>query len=280
MHIIAQLRCFVIERGWCGELLLDNSIGVRSGMVVQFADKWRFAFQVQATYTPCGNGIVERNRQTFKRIAEWGGITPEEATFWYNVMPQKGTEDSSVPSNVLVWYHWRVPFDVNLCTEDEDVKSSFSVGDKVWSKPPPSCTKQWMPGKVTRIVSKHTVCVDGMPRHVRDIRKQCSGVGRGSHGHLQADDLRESYRASWSPIFPCGDMEETGFLEQANDVKAPELPPGEDEVPEDSSQGPTQGENDEVQVELEAEQSAEELMKLRRSQHVRQQPRYVDQYEY
>ena len=31
-----------------------------------------------------------------------------------------------------------------------------------------SCKKQWMPGKVTRIMSKHTVGVDGMPRHVMD----------------------------------------------------------------------------------------------------------------
>ena len=78
-------------------------------------------------------------------------------------------------------------------TEDEDVENSFSVGEEVWVKPsPPSCTKQWMPSKVTRIVSKHTVCADGMPRHVRDIRRQCSGIGRGSHGHLQADDLRET----------------------------------------------------------------------------------------
>ena len=25
---------------------------------------------------------------------------------------------------------------------------------------------------------------------MKDIRKQCSGVSKGSHGHLQADDLR------------------------------------------------------------------------------------------
>ena len=122
---------------------------------------------------------------------ERGGITPEEATLWYNVTPRKKMEESSVPSNLLFWYCWRVPFDVNLHTEGGDVESSFSVGDEVWVKPsPPSCVKQWMPGKVIRIVSKHTVCVDGMPRHVRDIRKQRSGVSRGSHGHLQVDDLR------------------------------------------------------------------------------------------
>ena len=68
-------------------------------------------------------------------------------TFWYNVTPRKEMEESSVPSNLLFRYHWRVPFDVNLRTEGGDVESSFSVGDEVWVKPsPPSCVKQWMPG--------------------------------------------------------------------------------------------------------------------------------------
>ena len=139
-------------------------------------------------------------------------------------MPREGTEESSVPSNLLFQYRWRVPFNVSLCTGGEDVESSFLVGDKVWVKPSPSlCTKQWMPGKVNRIMSKHTVCVDGMTRHVKDIRKQCSGVSRGSHGHLQADALR-SRSVAIEPggvpfaIFSCEDVGETGFLEQNNDL--------------------------------------------------------------
>ena len=172
--------------------------------------------------------------------------------------PQKGTEESSVPSHLLFWYHWRVLFNVKLCTEDKDVKSSIFVGDEVWVQPSSSCKKQWMPGKVTRIVSKHTVCIDCMPRHVRDIRKQYSSVGRGSHGCLQADDLRErsvAIEPSAVPftIFPCGDVGKTCFLEQTNDLEAPKLPPGKDEVPEDSSEGSTEGETDEVQLELEVE---------------------------
>ena len=207
MHIIAQLHSVIIEQGPCGELLLDSSMAFRSAMVAQFANEWGIALRFRAAYALGGNGIVERNHRTIKRIAERGGITPEEATFWYNVTPRKGTEESSVPSNLFFQYHWRVPFDVNLYTEDEDVENSFLVGEEVWVKPsPPSCTKQWMPDKVTRIMSKHTVCVDGMPKHVRDIRRQCCGVGRGSHGHLQADDLRETSVA----IEPGGDRGRLG----------------------------------------------------------------------
>ena len=75
-------------------------------------------------------------------------------------------------------------------------------------------------------------------------------------------------------------MGETGFLEQTNDLETPELPPGEDEVPEDSTQGSNQEEIDEVQLEFVAEQSVEEQIPLRRLQHVRRCPRCLDQYEY
>ena len=122
-----------------------------------------------------------------------------------------------------------------------------------------------------------------MPRHVKDIRKQHLGVSRGSCGHLQVDDLRDR-SAKIEPggvpfaILPCGDVGETGFLEQANDLEAPKLPPGEGEVPEDSSQGLTQEETDEAQSESEVEQDVEEQVPLRRSQRVRRRPRYLDQY--
>ena len=140
MHIVAQLRSVLIERGPCDEFLLDNSTVFRSAMVAQFAEKWGIALQFRAAYTQGSNGIVERNHRTIKRIVERGGITPEEATFWYNVTPRKETAESSVPSNQLFRYRWRAPFDINLRTESRDVESSFSVGEEVWVKlSPTSC---------------------------------------------------------------------------------------------------------------------------------------------
>ena len=74
MHIVAQLRSVVIERGPCDELLLDNSTAFTSAMVAQFADEWGVALRFRAAYALGGNGIVERNHRTIKRIAERGGI--------------------------------------------------------------------------------------------------------------------------------------------------------------------------------------------------------------
>ena len=57
-----------------------------------------------------------------------------------------------------------MPFDVNMRELDGDDMCKFIVGDEVWVKPsPPSCTRQWTPGEVTKIVSKHTVDINGVP---------------------------------------------------------------------------------------------------------------------
>ncbi|KAG1705790.1 hypothetical protein GQR58_003759 [Nymphon striatum] len=152
--IIAQLQGIVIERGPCDEFLLDNSTAFRSAAVEQFADEWGISLRFRAAYAPSGNGIVERNHRTIKRIAERGGISPEEATFWYNVTPRKDTDAGSVPSNGLYRYTWRVPFDVNLVKVESCEDSPFAVGDEVWVKPPiPSCTRQWSLGIVSDVVS-------------------------------------------------------------------------------------------------------------------------------
>ncbi|KAG1698821.1 Gamma-glutamylcyclotransferase [Nymphon striatum] len=178
--IIAQLQGIVIERGPCDEFLLDNSTAFRSAAVEQFADEWGISLRFRAAYAPSGNGIVERNHRTIKRIAERGGISPEEATFWYNVTPRKDTDAGSVPSNGLYRYTWRVPFDVNLAKVESFEDSPFAVGDEVWVKPPiPSCTRQWSLGIVSDVVSRYVVRVDGMPRHVKDIRKRRYGSNRG-----------------------------------------------------------------------------------------------------
>ena len=171
--IVAQLRQVVIERGPPVELLLDNSTAFRSALMEEFAGDWGISLRFRAAYAPSGNGIVERNHRTIKRIAARGKITPEEATFWYNVTPRKDQDVHSVPSSVVHTYPWRLPFDIGVDVEPAGggPDGHLNVGDDVWLKPNvPSCTKEWAPGTVTRVVSQHVVEVDGMPRHVRDIR--------------------------------------------------------------------------------------------------------------
>ena len=48
----------------------------------------------------------------------------------------------------------------------------MTVGEEVWVKPPNArCTTQWQKGQVTGINSRNNISVDGMPRHILDIRR-------------------------------------------------------------------------------------------------------------
>ena len=74
-------RQVVIEHGPFAELLLDNFTAFRSAAVEQFVKEWDISLRFRAAYAPSGNGIVERNNRTTKRIAVRGDISPELATF-------------------------------------------------------------------------------------------------------------------------------------------------------------------------------------------------------
>ncbi|XP_067930843.1 uncharacterized protein [Watersipora subatra] len=251
-HIVAQLRTIVIERGPCDELLMDNSMAFRSATVAQFADEWGISLRFLAAYAPSGNGIVERNHRTIKRIAERGRISLEEATFWYNVTPRK----------------------------DEVSQGKFAIGDEVWVKPStPSCTRQRAPGVITGVISKHNVCVDGMPRHVRDVRKRRFGTDRSREngirelvedGRPNLDRLRGSAAPPPPQLHPCEVAEVSeGDVEDG-------LQTAEDEVQnmdgEPQTAGVPSGDLDPDEPELQP-------LMLRRSQRERRRPQYLDDYE-
>ena len=246
--IVAQLQQVVVERGPCEELLLDNSTAFRSAALSQFADMWGIRLRFRAAYAPSGNGIVERNHRTIKRIAARGGISPEEATYWYNVTPRQDGSELTVPSRRLYRYSWRIPYDVNVRTEAHEDSNQFTVGEEVWVKPAvPSCTKQWALGIVTGVVSRYVVNVDGMPRHVRDVRKR---VRPDANGGWESDE--EYYDA---PAFVSTEAEEGIGLQ----------------VPVEAEQEPNTRGNEEVVEE-------EQVPTLRRSSRRRQPPQWLHDY--
>ena len=59
----------------------------------------------------------------------------------------------------------------------ESDKRAYSVGDKVWVKPHGArCTSLWNLTK-KKVNSKHNVEVDGVPRHVCDMRRRWADQG-------------------------------------------------------------------------------------------------------
>lgn len=159
-----------LERGPVREVLMDNGMAFRSELMMLFFRKWNVRPLYRAAYRPSGNGIVERHHRTVKAIAERGNISPQEAVYWYNSSPRSGLDAESVPHTAIYKYKWGGSTDLNEDAKKEDVR--FDVGDEVWVKPPNArCVTQWKRGVVTGINSSNNIEVDGMPRHVLDVRK-------------------------------------------------------------------------------------------------------------
>ena len=75
-----------------------------------------------------------------------------------------------MPHRLIFKYGWRHPLIAPVTEKNES--ASVRIGDEVWVKPPNArCTTKWKKGHVTGITSRNNVSVDGMPRHVLDIRR-------------------------------------------------------------------------------------------------------------
>ena len=72
----------------------------------------------------------------------------------------------------------------------ESDKPAYSVGDKVWLKPHGArCTSLWNPEIVTKVNSEQHVEVDGMPRHVCDMRRRWADEGERDDESLISANL-------------------------------------------------------------------------------------------
>ncbi|KAK4318086.1 hypothetical protein Pmani_010884 [Petrolisthes manimaculis] len=165
-EISAELESIFLERGPVNELLLDNSTAFRSQYLGDMLGRWKISRVFRAAYRPGGNGIVERHHRTIKAIAERGGISPIEAVYWYNSTPRSGPQQS------VYRYEWRYPSLVPRGAEaSQNNALSIKMGEEVWVKPRDArCTTRWCKGIVTDVNSENNISVDGMPRHVLDVR--------------------------------------------------------------------------------------------------------------
>ena len=133
----------------------------------------------------------------------------------------------------------------------------------MWVKPsPPSSTAQWTHGVVTRVVSKHNVCVDGVPRHVRDIRKCRRGAGSARHQDTDPE---------WLPAVD----------DDESQLPQPEL--GQENPVESSTEPLPVVEHDDVQPLLDGVEGspsvAETELSVQRPHRARRRPDYLSDYE-
>ena len=169
--VAEELEKVMLECGPVMEVIMDSGTVFRSEIFQTILKKWKIRSYYRAAYRPEGNGIVERHHRTVKAIAERGGISLEEATFWYNMVPKVRQRDDTVPHRSVFKYEWRHPRDTSQ-EIDEQGPARIQIGEKVWVKPPNAqCTTQWGRGVITDVQSPNNLSVDGMPWHILDLRR-------------------------------------------------------------------------------------------------------------
>ena len=202
-----------LERGPVEQVLMDNGTAFRSQVVKEMLDKWNVSRYFRAAYRPSGNGIVERHHRTIKALAERGQITPMEAVYWYNMAPRSGLDETTVPQRAVFRYEWRHPNVIPI--GETKGTATINIGEEVWVKPPDAkCTSQWKRGTVTDVHSPNNLSVDGIPRHVLDVRRVIlpseSSEEDGSQEEVQEVEVvprrsrRERRQPAWMQDYVAG----------------------------------------------------------------------------
>ena len=178
--VVEHLDSVFCERGAPAELLCDNDTVFRSRRFGAFAASWRVTMRFRAAYAPSGNGIIERNHRTVKVIAARKQCSIDEAVHLYNVSPRDAGAMAEAPVSAVYKYSVRDRVSgprgdgADLAAPSScSGKRGYSVGDLVWVRCRGTrCSRTSVPGAVTAVVSQWVMEVDGVPRHVRDIRRR------------------------------------------------------------------------------------------------------------
>ncbi|KRY48687.1 hypothetical protein T03_11308 [Trichinella britovi] len=166
-NVIEQLEAVFYERGAPEELLTDDDTAFRGRIFTEFVARW---------------GVIAARKN----------CTVEEAMYLYNVTSRDSRNPWTAPANVVHAYAVRVRGVDRATEEPEEKNGRFAVSDSVWVRPPGArCDTRHQKGTVTGVVSDQAVEVDGMPRHVRDLRRRTPSVSAASDFSEQTADEEE-----------------------------------------------------------------------------------------
>ena len=173
-EVTEQLEAIFLERGAPKEILTDNDTAFRSKAFEQFASKWDIVMRYRCAYVASGNGIIERCHRSVKVIAARMNCSIAEACYWYNVTPLDGSSRDSAPANCLYTYEVSVKGEIAQNRQEiSATRNPYAEGDSVWMRPPQArCDRQFDRGVVQRVLSDQAVEVNGVPRHIRDLRRR------------------------------------------------------------------------------------------------------------
>ena len=167
---------------------MDNATAFRSGVIERLCKKWGVRCTFRCAYKPSGNGIVERNHRTIKRMASRTGSGPLDMVYWYNVAARDPATGGVSPSDLTHTYTWRYPDEAEELLNDTEGR--FAVGETVFVKPPDArCTSRWNEGIVTKVNSSTNFEINGMPRHISDIRKRDTTIENEMQTEVMSNDV-------------------------------------------------------------------------------------------
>ena len=107
-QVVSVLRQIFSRFGPPIEIFCDNAKSFRSNLMQGFCKLWKISLTFSCAYKPSGNGIVERNHRTIKRMSARCGKSIDYSVFWYNITPH-GSK-GRIPLSKLISYEWRNPF--------------------------------------------------------------------------------------------------------------------------------------------------------------------------
>ncbi|KRX49801.1 hypothetical protein T05_11212 [Trichinella murrelli] len=180
-NVIEQLEAVFYERGAPEELLTDNDTAFRGRIFTEFVARWGVRVR----------GEMPSKREGHRFEKELHGGRGGVLTV-YNVTPRDGRNPWTAPANVVNAYAVRVRGVDQATEEPEEMNGRFAVGDSVWVRPPGArCVIRHHKGTITGVVSDQAVEIDGMPRHVRGLRRRTPSVSAASDFSEQTADEEE-----------------------------------------------------------------------------------------
>ncbi|XP_067931172.1 uncharacterized protein [Watersipora subatra] len=168
--VVAELDQLFRERGSPVQLPSDNGPCYRSNKFSAFAKKWNLQHLFSCAHKASGNGIVERNHRTIKRMLARTGRSVQGMLYWYNHSPNFAKVE---PAESLFNYQLRSLPDTatNSLRHAKTQLNPFKPGDIVYVKPVKSkCTTIWPTCRITALLSNTAAKVDEIPRHIADLR--------------------------------------------------------------------------------------------------------------
>ncbi|XP_067930804.1 uncharacterized protein [Watersipora subatra] len=190
--VTKQLMRVFHERGAPEKLLMDNGPCFSSTRTKEFLQRSGVKPVYCCAYRHSGNGIVERNHRTIKRMVARTGGSVETMVYWYNVSPNS---DDTVPMQALFQYETKLPG-----ASKTDI------------------------GHVTNIVGEHTLEVDGVNRHVADVRcadgERCSSENDVVQTWCGAGGIEMEFHVD-NPVADVDDIDNDNHMRPVRDRRPP-----------------------------------------------------------